>query len=402
LATCSLCVGDRQRGALDLHRPNRSDVRVGLDVRYLSHRLTGGVRTYVYHLARELPHAAPDVEFVYYADTKAPLELQHLPPNVTVRRLAWRSPLSTLANDWRIAAWMARDGVHVGHFPANYGPRGPFKLVVTVHDALNLFSMSEHLRGFGRTPRKVGMMAYLGWQTRRSVRSADRVITVSHHARHEILAKSGCAPDRIAVVHEAADPRFVPVTDTRQQERLRSKWQLPRFAILADAIKNPGFVLEAWRRLPSELRAETHVLFFSREATPRTALRTALSTDPALRFLSQPTTEDLVELMNISDVLVFPSFYEGFGLPLVEAMSCGTPVIASARGAIPEVVGDAGLLFDLEHIDVLVGHLRAVLTDSALRGRLKAAALRRASMFSWRKAAAETLEVYRLAVHPST
>lgn len=371
-------------------------MRVGLDIRYLSHGLTGGVRTYVLHLAAELPRAAPDVEFFYYADMKAPLELCDLPSNVTVRRLPWRSRVSTLVNDRRIAAWMTRDALDVAHFPANYGPTGTFKLVVTVHDALNLFSLREHLRGFGRTPEKVAMMAYLGWQTRRALHKADRVITVSRHARDDILSRSACPAERIAVVHEAADPRFAPVPQARL-EPLRVKWQVRGRAILADAVKNPACAIEAWQRLPPAVRADAQLLFFSRESTPRPAVRTALAANADVRFISQPTTDDLVELMNLAAAFVFPSFYEGFGLPLVEAMSCGTPVIASTRGAIPEVVGGAGLLFDLEDLDRLVHHLHAVLTDASLRSRLSAASLQRASVFSWRRAAAETLAVYRRA-----
>lgn len=370
-------------------------MRVGLDIRYVSHGLTGGVRTYVYNLARELPRAAPEVEFFYYADTKAPLELRDLPPNVTIRRLPWRFRLSTVANDTRIATWMARDTVRVAHFPGNYGPSGPFKLVVTVHDALNLFPMREHLRGFGRSPAKIAMMAYLGWRTRRSLRRADCVITVSSHARDEILSRCKCPLDRIAVVHEAADSRFAPISDRHRLDQLRAKWRLPRLAILADAIKNPSCVVAAWRQLPSDLRADANLLFFSREPRPRPELRAALAGDPTVRFVQQPTTDDLVELMNLSDALIFPSFYEGFGLPLVEAMSCGTPIIASSRGAIPEVVGDAGLLFDLEDLDGLVRHLLAVLGDGTLRARLRRATLEQASKFSWRRAALETLDVYR-------
>ena len=184
-------------------------MRIGFDVRYLSHGLTGGVRTYVYHLARVLPRVAPDTPFVFYADAKGDLDLPRpLPGNVTLRELPWTSTLSSVANDRRIAGWMARDQVDVAHFPGNFGAAGPYRQVVTVHDALNLFPMREHLRGFGRTPRRVAMMLYLGYQTRRAVRSADRLITVSEHARQEIARIGGCDPDRLTVVHEAADPRF--------------------------------------------------------------------------------------------------------------------------------------------------------------------------------------------------
>jgi glycosyltransferase involved in cell wall biosynthesis len=167
--------------------------------------------------------------------------------------------------------------------------------------------------------------------------------------------------------------------------------------VLADAIKNPSALLAAWARLPAALRARTILVFFSREAAPRPEIAGALAADGQLRFVAQPSRDELVLLMNAADVFVFPSFYEGFGLPLVEAMQCGLPIVASARGAIPEVVGGAGLLFSLETSDECADRLQRVLTDEDLRNRLRRASLERAREFSWDRAARATLAVYQQA-----
>lgn len=372
-------------------------MRVGLDARYVSHGLTGGVHTYVYHLAHELPRVAPDVEFCYYADAKAPFELEALPDNVAVRTLPWSSPISSVVNDVRVGAWMARDRVDVAHFPANYGPAGPYGLVVTVHDALNLFPMREHLRGFGRTPRKVAMMLYLGTKTRRTVANADHLLTVSEHARHDIASRGQVALDRITAIHEAAAPCFLHHEDAAWLQAARDRHQTPQVTLVADAVKNPACLVHAWQQVPDAAKNGAGILFFSREPAPRPELAAALAADARLRFIPQPSTPTLVELLNVADVFVFPSFYEGFGLPLVEAMSCGAAIVASTRGAIPEVVGGAGLLFDIEDPAQLPAHLTTVLTDPAALARLKAASLRRADAFNWSETARRTLDVYRQA-----
>ena len=368
-------------------------MRIGLDARYLSHGLTGGVRTYVHHLAREMPALAGSGEFFYYIDEKAPFELQSLPPNVTVRTLPWTSAWSSAANDIRIRRWMERDRIDVAHFPANYGPRGAYTLVVTVYDALNLFRMSEHLRGFGKRPRQISMMAYLGWQTRRALRDADFIVTSSEHARGELTRLSGCPAGRITVIHGAASEQFRETRDPVALEGARRRLLRRDRTILADGIKNPAVLVEAFGMLPDAVRADTELLFFSREPSPRPAVAAALA-NPGVRFLPRPGTADLVALMNLATVFAFPSWYEGFGLPLVEAMSCGAPVVASARGSIPEVLSGAGLLFDVERPAELARHLQAVLESESLRQDLRARSLSRSLDFSWHTTAARTLELY--------
>jgi glycosyltransferase involved in cell wall biosynthesis len=369
-------------------------MRIGFDIRYLSHGLTGGVRTYVYHLAHWLPRVAPQSQFVYYADAKSTVDLAGpLPSNVTLRELPWRSAASSVVNDRRISRWMAADRVQVAHSPANLGLPGSYQLVATVHDALNVFSMRQHLRGFGKTPRKVAMMLYLGYYTRRALRTADRIITVSEHARQEIASIGGCPADRITAIHEAADPRF-GVADSAAVDALKARHRLGPLTILADGIKNPGALVAAWQRVPASVRSQTTLTFFSREPEPRPEVA-AIAGDPQVRFIPRPSIDDLVLLMNAADIFAFPSFYEGFGLPLVEAMQCGAPIVAAARGSIPEVVGGAGLIFTLEDVETFGAQLTHVLTDHAARARMREASLARAAQFSWEKAARETVAVYR-------
>ena len=368
-------------------------MRIGFDARYLSHALTGGVRTYVYHLAKELPRIAPEHEFYFYADAKAPFELTDLPSNVVLRTLPWGSPFSSIRNDLVLGRAMERDQVDLVHCPANYGPRVSVPLVITLHDTLNLFPMSQHLRGFGRRPRHVALMLYLGRKTRASLSRASRLITVSCHARHDIAEKSGYPVGSIDVTYEAAAEEFRRIDDRNVLESCRRRHNLPRRFVLADGIKNAEATIHAYAGLPEHVKGRTDLVFFSREPSPRPAVAAAL-VDPQVRFIQQPATADLAALMNLATVFAFPSWYEGFGLPLVEAMQCALPIVASSRAAIPEIVGDAGLIFNLEDRDGFRRQLRAVLENDRLRKELAAKALARGASFSWRETAHRTVMVY--------
>jgi glycosyltransferase involved in cell wall biosynthesis len=372
-------------------------MRIAFDVRYISHGLTGGVRTYVYHLAKELPHAAPQHEFYFYADAKASFELPNLPANVVLRVLPWNGLLSSIRNDFLIGRFMERDHVDLVHCPGNYGPRVNVPLVVTLHDALNAFPMSQHLRGFGRRPRQIAMMLYLGRQTRATLTRASRLVTVSHHARLDIAEKTGYPLDRIDVTYEAASEEFHVIDDRDALERCRLRHNLAEHVILADGIKNPQALITAYLGLSTPIKDRTSLVFFSREPVPRLPVASALA-DARIRFIARPTTPELVELMNLATVFAFPSFYEGFGLPLVEAMRCGLPIVASSRASIPEIVGDAGLIFDLEAPDGFRVRLSEILENDSVQRELRTHALARAKRFNWQDTAHRTLAVYETAV----
>jgi glycosyltransferase involved in cell wall biosynthesis len=163
--------------------------------------------------------------------------------------------------------------------------------------------------------------------------------------------------------------------------------------LLADAIKNPETSLDAYRGLPGEVRERTSLIFFSRREPEPGIVRAARSGECTL--IMRPDKEQLAVLYNLADLFLFPSWYEGFGLPVLEAMACGTPVVGSGVGAVPELIEDSGL-FVADPNDHQ-GFSRAaalLLTNTAHRHELRARALQRAATFSWRRAARETQETY--------
>jgi glycosyltransferase involved in cell wall biosynthesis len=373
-------------------------MRIGIDVRDLSHGLVGGVHTYVAHFVPALLAVADKHEIYLYADTKRPFELQSWPDYVTVRFLPWRSPLSKTYQDLFMRRQMADDRLDVVHFPANYGfgPRDA-RTVITLHDAINILPLREIIRGHPKNLRTMAMMTYLHYMTLASLRRAHLLLTVSAHAQREIARRSGFDMGRIVPVPHAPTPDLRRIEDEAVLDAVRRHYALAHPFVLADALKNPATLIRAWRLLPDELRLGRRIVFFSRRPTPLPVVHEAVASGEAY-LLVRPPREDLIALYSMADAFVFPSWIEGFGIPVLEAMVCGAPVIASDRGAIPEVAGDAALLADAEDAATLAKHIALVLQSPAEAQRLRERGYARAAQFSWRATAQRILASYHQAL----
>ncbi len=372
-------------------------MRIGIDVRYLSHGLMNGIHTYLTNLVPMLLAQAPDDTFILYADRKRPFELTALPTNATVRFLPWQSGRDSVRNDFRFARFIAPDRLDVMHYPANYGvAHAPTATVVTLHDALNITPLWEATYRDLKQPKTIAKTCYLQALTRFSLRRATTLMTVSEYARRDILHYRPQPPWEIVAVPHAPGPRFLQEVSDADRAAVRAHHSLPPHFVLADALKNPAALVRAWQRLPEAVRDDFRIVFFSRSAAVRPEVREAVDRGDA-RLLLRPSEDDLVALYRMASVFVFPSWVEGFGLPILEAMASGTPVIASDRQAIPEVAGGAALLADAEDDATLAAHLRRVLTDPGEASRLRALGRERAAIFSWERSAAMVLAVYRAA-----
>jgi glycosyltransferase involved in cell wall biosynthesis len=369
-------------------------MRIGIDVRYLSHGLVGGVHTYIAHFVPALIDLAADHQIFLYADTKRPFELRDLPSHVAVRLLPYRSPLSSVGHDLFMQRQVARDRLDVIHYPANhgFGPSGT-RTVITLHDAINIMPLSEIIRGHAKNPRTIAMMTYLHLLSSRSVRRADLLVTVSAHAAREIARYSRFDPRKIVPVPHAPTPDLRRIDDQELLSDVRRRYGLTRHFVLADGLKNPAALVRAWRRLPAELRDDCEIVFFSRRPDPLPIVYEAAAAGEA-RLLVRPPREDLIALYSMADAFVFPSWIEGFGIPVLEAMTCGAPVIASDRGAIPEVAGDAALLADAEDDATLARHIALILGDAEAARQLRERGFARSAQFTWRETARKILECY--------
>jgi glycosyltransferase involved in cell wall biosynthesis len=373
-------------------------MRIGIDVRYLSHGLLGGIHTYLAQLVPVLVNLATDCEIFLYADTKCAFELTDLPRHVTLRCLPWQNVLSTFYLDLRMHRVMTQDHLDVVHYPANYGfaPAG-VRTVITLHDEINLLPWAEIVRGHRKNPRTVAMMTYLHWCTRASLRQAQFIITVSDYARRKIARYSGFDLRRISAVPHAPAPDLRRVEDCGVLASVRQKYGLTRPFVLADGIKNPAVLIRAWQQMPTDLRDSHAIVFFSRRPDPP-ALTWKAAEAGFAHVLIQPPRSDLIALYSQAKAFVFPSLLEGFGIPILEAMTCGAPVIASNRGAIPEVTGEAAWLIDAEDDSTLAAYLIKLLTFPEHAQRLRVLGLERAAQFSWPSTARHTLQCYEQAL----
>ncbi|HET9370460.1 MAG TPA: glycosyltransferase family 1 protein [Vicinamibacterales bacterium] len=355
--------------------------RVGIDGRAFSSP-AGGVRRYVHELTSACKDVAPDVAFLAIGASAGSL------PN-TVTGVPARSWLPTNLG-WSLDGLpraIRRAAVDVFHAPAYTAPLwGGHPLVVTSHDV----SFERRPEWYPHRDDRIRR-----WFYRRSACSADVVITDSEFSRQEIEAAYGIGQDRIRVVPLGVSAAFAPApSPPAVDERviLHVGDLHPR--------RNVGVLIEALGQLRArsdELKDTVLVLAGADRGSAAAIAKHAakLGLTGAVRFVSTASDDEVVALMRRASAFTYPSLYEGFGLPPLEAMACGTPVIASSAASIPEVVGDAGLVVDPRDVRGWIEGLVAILGSRERSAQLRAAGLARAAQFTWQRTATQTIDVYR-------
>jgi glycosyltransferase involved in cell wall biosynthesis len=233
-----------------------------------------------------------------------------------------------------------------------------------------------------------------------AVRRAAAVITISQSARRDLLQVLKIPPEKIHVVYGAAPRHFAQVTDTAELARIRHKYNLPQQFLLyvgtLEPRKNLSRLVRAFGRLKEQ--GQPHKLVLAGPwGWSMTGFRQqieSLGLKESVQMLGYIPDEDLPGLYSLATVFVFPSLYEGFGLPPLEAMACGTPVLSSRNSSLAEICGEAAYLVDPLDEESLVAGLQRVLADKTLREELGEFGRQRAAEFSWERAAKETAAVY--------
>lgn len=281
-------------------------------------------------------------------------------------------------------------GADLFHGTLNVVPLAcPIPSVVTVHD-LAFIRFPRTFRSYNRT--------YLDLATRASVRRADCICAVSEHTRREVIGLLGVAPERVIVTYNAARSHFRP-PDPARLAQFRLQHGLPEQFVLyvgtLEPRKNLTTLLDAYAQVVRHSAVPLIIggglgwlyqPFFERLET--------LGLRDRVHIVGYIEEEDLPLWYAAATLFVFPSIYEGFGMPPLEAMACGTPVVTSNSTSLPEVVGDAGLMVPPLDADALASAILRLLCDVTLRDDLRTRGLQRANMFSWHTTAERTLQVY--------
>jgi glycosyltransferase involved in cell wall biosynthesis len=370
-------------------------LRIAIDAHSVGTGL-GGNESYATNLIESLAEIDSVNNYTLYVTRREALErFSNRWPNFSVRATLPHTPFIRIP--LTLSAELRRNPVDVLHVQFTAPPFSPCPVVVSIHDL-----SFEHLpQTFKWRSRK-----QLRITVRRSAREAAQVIALSEYARDDIINTYGVKPGKVSVIPLAAPAHFRPILDEEELQRVRQTYGIEGDYILSvGAIqprKNLSRLVAAYARL-RRTRAEGNL--------PKLVLvgKCAWLYDETLRSIKELEVSDSVILTGYvpeSDLpalysgalaFVYPSYFEGFGLPPLEAMQCGTAVIVGDKTSLPEVVGDAGVLVDPFDVDDIAAAIEKVISDSDFRRQLRVKGLDRAKLFDWQKTAHQTLAVYQRA-----
>jgi glycosyltransferase involved in cell wall biosynthesis len=371
-------------------------VKVAIDIRRMTEF---GVGTYTRNVVRALSRLDHDSEYVLIGSPQKVAEIGPLPPNFQTVPLL--EPDTTAKGYLQCRAILRHLDCNLVHIPHLFGiPRAlPCPYFVTVHDVL------EHMSS---TNGRSGMRRLLHFQlTRRVLKGAARIFAVSKFTKSEVEKLFGIAPEHIEVVYNAIDERFLHghATEADRQflaERYQVNYPFLLYAGRISPHKNVVRIIEAFSALKAELDKEgkypgLKLVVIGDELSKhpdlrRTVIRGGVQND--VRFLGFIPIDMLRIFYDAAKIFVFPSLYEGFGLPPLEAMAHGTPVLASNTSSLPEVVGNAAVLVNPENVFEIMRALHRVLTDQNLREKLKRRCYEQTQKFSWEVSARQILAAY--------
>jgi glycosyltransferase involved in cell wall biosynthesis len=366
--------------------------RIAIDAHSVGTKLAGN-ESYAVNLIEALAQIDSTNDYTIYVTTnEARNRFHNRWPNFKVRSTLPHTPLIRIP--LTLSAELRRNPVDVLHVQFTAPPFCPCPVVVSIHD-LSFEHLPETFKRRSRTQLRLTV--------RHSARRAARILSLSEHGRRDLIETYGISADRIDAIPLAAPDHFGPVSETRELQRVRHIYGIHGEYILAVGSIQPRKNLARLIKAYASLRGDG-----SADKLPKLVLvgKCAWLYDETLSTLDQTGVReavvltgyvpeaDLPALYSGALCFVYPSYFEGFGLPPLEAMKCGAPVIVGNRTSLPEVVGDAALQVDPFDVDAIAAAIKRLLNDGPLRNELSRKGMERASAFSWRETARRTLKVY--------
>ena len=366
-------------------------MRVGIDAR-LSYHQPAGISRYTKHLIDELALQDRESTYTVFQHRKQREPLADAP---NFQRRTLFTPVHSRLEQSMLAAELSFHTLDILHSTDFIPPlNSSIPSVITVHDLAFLrwphFLTENHA-------------AYYS-QIDRAVRHAKHIIVPSVSTKNDVVGQLGASPKKISVIYEAASPQYCPLSPERCRAAMQAKYGIPEkyifFVSTIEPRKNIEGLLDAFYHLRKYYNIEDTGLVLAgkpgwlyEEIYQKVE---QLELGRSTFFVGRVPDEDLHQLFVGARCHVHPAFYEGFGLSPLEAMACGTPTIVSNTSSMPEVVGDAGLIVDPANREEIAVAMHRLLTEEALHQELSQKGLQRASVFSWSRAASETLDVYRM------
>jgi glycosyltransferase involved in cell wall biosynthesis len=371
-------------------------LHIAIDAHSVGAKL-GGNETYAINLIEALAEIDQSNHYTLYVTKREAVDrFSNRWRNFKVKQTLPHTPLVRIP--LTLSRELRRHPVDVLHVQYTAPPFSPCPVVTTIHDLA-----FEHL------PETFNRRSWMQLRltVRRTARRAAQIITVSEYSRQDIIKTYGVEPHRIVVTPEAAPAHFSPVTNETELKTIRENYGIERDYIFSlcsiHPRKNLVRLIEAYsllRQFRPEVKLPQLVLAGKRSwldsETVNAAQRNARDRD--ILLTGYVADNDLPALYSGAACFVYPSYFEGFGLPILEAMKCGAPVIAGNLTSIPELVADAGLLFDPFDTNALVEALKRVLDSPEYRATLRSKGFARAGEFSWKTTARMTLKAYEQAV----
>lgn len=365
-------------------------MRIAIDARKLR---DFGIGTYIRNILIELSRLDRVTEYVVLcrpADRDAGTQLG---PNF--RMVPESARPYSVAEQIRLPLRLAREHVDLVHEPHYVLPPATrCRSVVTIHDCIHLMFPQYLPSRLAHLYAKASM-----WT---ATRQADRILTVSEASKRDILRFFDIPADKVSVIYNAIDERFLGPPDPTRMDLVRQRYQLDHpFVLYVGNIKphkNIERLIDAFGRAREQGPEQLKLVIIGDELSKYPALRQAVhrhKLDKHVRFLGFQPQETLAAFYRLARAFVFPSLYEGFGLPPLEAMACGTPVVTSNVSSLPEVAGGAALLVDPYDTDAIAEAVVRAVNDETLRADLIALGRARAQMFSWPQSVAEIHRIYQ-------